>query len=70
MPHIETTEDLINDLADKLGIYGGCKASNSSCEDPKGCENENPHCCRVGFHMVMQERIYKAVENDKLLNII
>lgn len=65
MPHIETTDDLINDLADKLGIYGACKS-----EDPEGCDNENPHCCRVGFCMVMQERIYQAVENDKLLNKI
>ncbi len=59
---IETVDDLVNDIADSLGVYGACKS-----EDPKGCYNENTRCCRVGFSMVMCERIRKAVENENKL---
>lgn len=66
---IETTEDLCNQLADWIGVYGACKASNSNGDEPKECLNENPLCCRTGFMMVMKERMAKAVENDKLLGL-
>ena len=30
---IETLDDVLNDLADKLGVYGACKSeSNDGCE--------------------------------------
>ncbi len=39
--NIETIDDIIEDIADKLGVYGACKST-----DPDGCDNENPCCCR------------------------
>jgi len=66
--NIETTEDLCNQLADWVGVYGCCKASNDNSEHAKGCENENPLCCRVGFMMVMKERMTKAVEMDQVID--
>jgi hypothetical protein len=63
---IETTEDLCNQIADWIGVYGACKAKPKEVEEcPSGCENENPLCCRVGFMIVMKDRMEKAVENDK-----
>jgi hypothetical protein len=63
---IETTEDLCNQIADWIGVYGACKAKPKEGEEcPSGCENENPLCCRVGFMIVMKDRMEKAVENDK-----
>lgn len=41
---IETIDDIIDDIADKMGIYGACKST-----EPDGCDNENLCCCRVGF---------------------
>ncbi len=62
---IETVEDLANQIADWLGVYGCCKSAEKGVD----CENENPLCCRMGFMMVMKERIYNAVENEKKLEI-
>lgn len=60
---IETTEDLCNQVADWIGVYGACKADECAEE----CNAESPLCCRVGFMIEMQERMIKAVENDKKL---
>jgi hypothetical protein len=62
--NIETTDDLCNQLADWIGVYGSCTG-----EESIGCNNTNPLCCRTGFMMEMQRRIYEAVENDKKLNL-
>jgi len=61
---IETVDDLVEQLADWLGVYGGCKSNGD-----EGCEyDENtPFCCRVGFSGAMKERIEKAVDNDRKL---
>lgn len=62
---IETVEDLAEQIADWIGIYGGCKAVGEI-----GCtydKFDNPCCCRVGFINAMEERIREAVENDKKL---
>jgi len=64
---IETVSDLAEQIADWIGIYGGCKAIGSG---ETGCtydKFENPCCCRVGFINAMEERIREAVENDKKL---
>lgn len=60
--NIEIIDDIVNDIADKMGIYGACKS-----EDPDGCYNDDLCCCRVGFSMTMTERIYAAIENEKKL---
>lgn len=57
---IETTDDLCNQLADWIGVYGACK---SECAD--GCENDNPLCCRVGFMINIKDRMVEAVKNDE-----
>lgn len=62
---IETTEDLANQIADWLGIYGSCK---SECEN--SCENESDLCCRVGFMLVFPDRIRNAVHNEDKLNFV
>jgi len=63
---IETTEDLCNQLADWIGVYGACKADE--CDD--GCYDENPCCCRVGFMLEIRQRMIDAVENDKKLESV
>ena len=60
--NIETIEDIIDELADKIGVYGCCKST-----DADGCDNSDPLCCRVGFSMVYKDRIYQAIENEKKL---
>ncbi len=72
--NIETVEDLSNQIADWLGVYGACKhadcgeecnATNKECcLHGGGCNDENPLCCRKGFMLTMPDRIKKAVEND------
>ncbi len=61
---VETVEDLCEQLADWLGIYGCCKAA----EDNQDCHTVDPRCCRTGFMIVMQERINEAVKNDRMMN--
>lgn len=66
---IETSEDLANQLADWLGIYGGCK--NETADD-NNCiyDKSKPFCCRQGFCSALQERIRGSVKNDKIVNQI
>ena len=71
--NIETVNDLAEQIADWIGIYGGCK--NESSPDSDGVNEctydkfKNPLCCRTGFVSAMEERIREAVENDKILNL-
>lgn len=72
--NIETTDDLLNQFADWIGVYGACK----HCDETKTvdgeevrvneCSEKSPLCCRVGFMIEMKERMLKAVENDNKLN--
>lgn len=59
---IETVDDLVEEIANWLHIYGGCKSDGD-----EGCEwdEKKPFCCRQGFCMDLKERIEKSVENDK-----
>ncbi len=61
---IETIDDIVEDIATKLGIYGACKST-----DPDGCDNDDPYCCRMGFTMVLKDRIYAALENENKLKL-
>lgn len=61
--NIETVDELCEQLADLIGVYGCCKAAVKDAD----CENENPCCCRTGFMMVMPDRIREAVANEQKL---
>lgn len=60
---IETVDDLANQIADWLGVYGCCKHGD-------GCDDPNPLCCRIGFMMTFPDRIRAAVDNDNKLEKI
>lgn len=64
--NIETVEELSHQIADWLGIYGGCK---NVCESDNNCNYDptKPMCCRTGFMGAMEDRIRNAVENEKKL---
>lgn len=63
---IETLDDVLNELADKIGVYGCCKPASEGKEE---CNETNSCCCRVGFMMEYKERIHSAIENEKRLEI-
>jgi len=65
--HIETVEDLAEQIADWIGIFGGCK-NITAADDLCTYDKEKPFCCRQGFITAMEERIREAVENEKKLN--
>ena len=68
--YIETIDDILNELADKMGVYGCCKDAE---EGSVSCDDKNPCCCRVGFMMEYNSRIRKAVINEselESLNIV
>jgi len=62
---IETVDDLANQIADWLCVYGCCKNG-----DGDGCDDPNPLCCRIGFMMIFPDRIRKAVLNEYRLELI
>jgi len=64
--NIETIDDILNELADKLYVYGCCKAATKAVDV---CEEKDPCCCRVGFMIEYRERINKAIENEEKLNL-
>ena len=78
---IETPEDLANQIADWLGIYGACKHGqcqadeclakrDEHCLRGDGCSEDSLFCCRVGFMIDFPDRIRDAVENENKLKII
>lgn len=58
MVELETLHELVEDLADKLGIHG---CGPEFGDHPKNCN------CRICFITTMENRIIEAVENDKYL---
>lgn len=60
---IKSVDELCEEIADMVGVYGCCKA------DDKGCFETNPYCCRTGFVMLMREKIVKAVEFDHSVDV-
>ncbi len=60
---IETIDNLCDNLADLIGVYGSCKST-----DPNGCSNNDMCCCRVGFMIVLRGRILSAIENERLID--
>lgn len=67
--NIETTEDLADQIADWLGIYGGCK-NISNDDDLCTYDRNKPFCCRQGFASAIKERMIEAVENEKKLKSV
>ena len=64
--NIETLDEVINELADRLGIYGCCKKA----EENEDCEEKNAFCCRIAFTQVYEERIREAIKNEEKINKI
>lgn len=54
---IEQIDDVVSDILNRLGIYGGC--------DDK-CTKDNP--CRCHAESALKSRIMAAVEVEQLLN--
>ena len=52
---IETLDDIIEDLADKLGIYGACR----ECVEESYCEENR---CRVCFTSGLKSRLTMALD--------
>lgn len=67
---IETVDELVDQLADWLGIYGGCKNPHdaTSCETKCEFDPKRPFCCRNGWQSAMEERIRQAVKNEEELS--
>lgn len=56
MPYVETPQDIAEEVADQIGVYGAAEEHDDDCE------------CRVCFVTGLTERIRISVENEKLLN--
>lgn len=56
MPYVETVEDIVEELADKLGIYG---AHSDICTEKRPC--------RVCWVPTMHQRLIDALRNEDLL---
>lgn len=67
--NIETVEELSKQLADWIGIYGGCKNTDEN-QDNCTYDKSKPFCCRQGFCGAMEERIREAVENEKKIKSV
>jgi hypothetical protein len=68
--NIETVDELVDQLADWMGIYGGCKNphDDTSCETKCEFDPKRPFCCRNGFASAMEDRIRNAVSNEEKLS--
>jgi hypothetical protein len=60
---IETLDDIIEEVADKRGVYGACGEYN---DEPPHNENR----CRVCFTAGLKTRIHRATEVEQLLTPI
>lgn len=57
---IETLDDIVEELANKLGIYGAHRDRSGDCKPPN-------HCCRCCWAAYMKARIEQAVEIERKL---
>lgn len=68
---IETVDELVEELANWLDIYGVCKHTDyDPTENKCTFEEKRPFCCRAGFQSVMGDRIRNAVKNDEWLDVL
>ena len=59
MPYLETPQELAEDIADRIGIYGG---------GPENDKHPNNCNCRLCFVEIMANRIINSVKNKERLN--
>lgn len=59
MPNVETVPELVEELANLLGVYG---VHDESCGQP------GRPTCRVCWTQAVENRIRKAVDNERLLS--
>jgi hypothetical protein len=64
---IETLDDVVEDLATQLGVYGAClDPHNDACPHSVA----SPKCCRVGFVLQLRRRIENAVVADLVASLV
>lgn len=63
---IETLEDIVEELANQLGIYGTCKGRDANGNVVRECLPKE--VCRICFSSDLKDRIYAAVEVERKLN--
>jgi len=61
MVELETVEELAEDIADLVGIYGCLPDDTGFSDHPQDCK------CRICFVSNMTERIKQAVQHDIFL---
>lgn len=54
---IEELDDIVTDLADKLGVYGSCASVDEACVDK--------YKCRSCFESDLEDRIRLAIRNEE-----
>jgi hypothetical protein len=60
---IEILEDVLEELANKLDVYGSCNSS----ENKEDCKCTVRFCCRTGFMSHYDDRIRTAILNEEKL---
>lgn len=56
---IETLEDIAEEMADAIGVYGGC-------DDRPECGGRN--CCRSWFVASLQQRMRFAADVERIMD--
>lgn len=64
---IETLPDIVEELADKLGIYGAHGDENEESPNDVTCTPKRP--CRICFTSDLSERIVAAMEIQRRLDV-
>ena len=61
---IEELDDVLEELADRIGVYGACDKSCERVEIYGPGYGASRYCCRQGFVCEYRRRIYEAVHNE------
>lgn len=64
---IETLNDIVEDVANRLGIYGTCVARDEHGDQVRECLPSE--VCRICFVSDLNERIRNAVEIERRLSL-
>lgn len=60
---LETLDDIVEQLSDKLGVYGSCGEYN---DDPPHNEDK----CRVCFTSGLKSRILESMKLEQTINLL
>jgi len=63
---IETLEDIVEGLANRLGIYGTCKGADEGGNIVRECLP--PEVCRICFVSDLKGRILEAIEMQQIID--